>query len=158
MTLEALKRKRGAAKAKFGRKVKYFKTFVEKGSSIELLKRLYTDVEKSFEEVEAIHMNVTEESEEENVRDDDSYIDILESEKLEMYSMLEKFLTEDLKKRTVKLKSFDGVGRLRVGAADVQELSTLWRPTNSVMEEAEGEARRATVQRIVCSVMCLGKC
>ncbi|KAG0724357.1 hypothetical protein GWK47_005180 [Chionoecetes opilio] len=54
----ALRRQRGASKAKFRRKVKFVKAHLEKGSSTHMLKVLYEDVEKSFAEVEALHMLV----------------------------------------------------------------------------------------------------
>ncbi|KAK3862953.1 hypothetical protein Pcinc_031225 [Petrolisthes cinctipes] len=80
---ESIRRKRGAAKAKFRRKVKFFHTHVEKESSSEVLRWIFEDVEKSFDEMESIHMQLIEQRDSTSMDNEDQYMDMLEDERIE---------------------------------------------------------------------------
>lgn len=69
---------------------------MDKGSSTEVLKLLYEGVEKSFEEVEAIHMMVIEASGEAEMADD-YYMNTLESVKIEVHDILQEKLKRKMK-------------------------------------------------------------
>ncbi|KAK3870219.1 hypothetical protein Pcinc_024531 [Petrolisthes cinctipes] len=84
---ESIRRKRGAAKAKFRRKVKFFHTHVEKESSSEVLRWIFEDVEKSFDEIESIHMQLIEQRDSTSMDNEDQYMDMLEDERIEVQSV-----------------------------------------------------------------------
>ncbi|KAK3893134.1 hypothetical protein Pcinc_003039 [Petrolisthes cinctipes] len=107
---ESLRRKRGAAKAKFRRKVKFFHAHVEKESSSEVLRWIFEDVEKSFDEIESIHMQLIQQRDSTSMDNEDQYMEMLEDERIEVRCLLDtKLGNKSVKKdqTTVKLKPFD---------------------------------------------------